>query len=90
VPTIGLVGNAYYGQKFDGLAHQFGMGCEVIMVDEDGFQEKLGSMIIRMWTMAEGMRPQLLDRAERQVSSSRAAYEALNRMVRSRIATRSP
>jgi polysaccharide pyruvyl transferase WcaK-like protein len=86
VPVIGLAGNEYYSHKFEGLAHQFGVGCEVIRIDEDGFQEKLRSTAIRMWEIAEEVRPQLLDRAAQQVGASRSAYETLSQQVYSGIA----
>ena len=89
VSVIGLAGNAYYKQKFEGLAHLFGVGCEVINVNEDGFQEKLRSAALRTWKMAEAVRPQLLSRAAAQVRASRAAYEALSQKAYSRIATAS-
>jgi colanic acid/amylovoran biosynthesis protein len=89
VSVIGLAANDYYTQKFEGLAHQFGLGCEVIRINEDGYQEKLSSAALRMWKVAEDVRPQLLDRAAQQVRSSRAAYEALSQKANLRIATMS-
>ncbi len=87
IPAIGLAGNAYYIQKFEGLADQFGLGCEIIRFNEKGFEEKLKSAAIRMWDMAEELRPRLLDRAAQQVSASKAAYEALSQKATSRFAT---
>ena len=87
IPTIGLAGNAYYLQKFEGLADQFGPGCEIIRFHEGGFEERLKSAAIRMWNMAEELRPRLLDRAAKQVSASKAAYEALRQKATSRFAT---
>lgn len=86
VSAIGLAGNAYYIQKFEGLAYQFGSGCEVIRFHEKGFQEALTSAATRMWNMAEDVRPQLLSRAAQQVMASKAAYEALKQNANSRFA----
>jgi colanic acid/amylovoran biosynthesis protein len=86
VSAIGLAGNAYYIQKFEGLAYQFGSGCEVIRFHENGFQEELRSAATRMWNMADDVRPQLLSRAAQQVMASKAAYEALSQKANSRFA----
>jgi polysaccharide pyruvyl transferase WcaK-like protein len=89
VPVIGLAGNDYYSHKFEGLSHQFGFGCEVIGINEEGYEEKLRSAAIRMWKTAEEVRPQLLNRAAQQVGASRSAYEVLSQQAYSRIATTS-
>jgi len=86
VSAIGLAGNAYYIQKFEGLAYQFGSGCEVIRFHENGFQEELRSAATRMWNMADDVRPQLLSRAAQQIMASKAAYEALSQKANSRFA----
>jgi colanic acid/amylovoran biosynthesis protein len=87
VPVIALAGNEYYSHKFEGLAHQFGFGCEVIGINKVGFEEKLRSAAIRMWKTAEEVRPHLLNRAAQQVEASRSAYEALSQHACSRLAT---
>ena len=89
VSAIGLAGNAYYIQKFEGLAHQFGSGCEVIRFHDAGFQEKLKSAAIRMWNAADDRRPQLLSRAAQQVAASKAAYETLSQKANARFAATS-
>jgi polysaccharide pyruvyl transferase WcaK-like protein len=84
VSAIGLAGNAYYIQKFEGLADQFGSGCEVIRFHDDGFQERLKSAAVRMWNMADEVRPHLLSRAAQQVAASKAAYESLSQKANAR------
>ena len=84
VSAIGLAGNAYYIQKFEGLADQFGAGCEVIKFHENGFEEKLKSTAVRMWNMADVVRPQLLARAVQQLVASKSAYESLSQRVNAR------
>jgi Polysaccharide pyruvyl transferase len=74
VPTIGLARSEYYVGKFTGLAGMFGVGCQVVMLNESDFPDKLSATIGRLCDEAEALRPQLLTQATRQVALGRAAY----------------
>jgi len=74
IPVVGLVKSDYYRDKFLGLVDQFGIGCEVIALDDPYLPEKLPIGIKAAWESAEQVRPYLLEGARQQISSSRAAY----------------
>jgi polysaccharide pyruvyl transferase WcaK-like protein len=84
VPVVGLARSQYYIDKFQGLAHQFGVGCEVILLDTPDLESKIATAIERAWRSAETVRPQLLAAAARQVELQRAAYRHLCKLVSAR------
>jgi polysaccharide pyruvyl transferase WcaK-like protein len=84
VPVVGLVRSQYYIDKFQGLAHQFGVGCEVILLDTPDLESKIATAIERAWRSAETVRPQLLAAAARQVELQRATYRRLCELVSAR------
>jgi colanic acid/amylovoran biosynthesis protein len=81
IPTVGLAASDYYVDKFLGLADQFGMGCEVILLRDAQWPKRLAAVISKMWHSAEQLRPRLLQAAVRQIEQSRAAYQRLHRLV---------
>jgi polysaccharide pyruvyl transferase WcaK-like protein len=81
IPAIGLVKSTHYIEKFEGLANQFGPGCQIIYFDEDGFKEKLLSKIEELWDSAEQHKPRLLNEARRQINLGHAAYQQLYEFV---------
>jgi polysaccharide pyruvyl transferase WcaK-like protein len=84
IPSISLPRSQYYRDKFDGLAAQFGPGCEVVSLDQPDFEDRLGSALERMWTTPCVHRDQLLGAARRQISESKAAWSDLATKVRPR------
>jgi polysaccharide pyruvyl transferase WcaK-like protein len=84
VPVVGLARSQYYIDKFQGLAHQFGVGCEVILLDTPDLESKIATAIERAWCSAETVRPQLLAAAARQVELQRAAYRHLCKLLSAR------
>ncbi len=84
IPAIGLAKSEYYADKFLGLAEQFGVGCEVIFLDDRELQRKLVDSIDRAWQSAEQLRPQLLEAAKRQVELGHTAYKRVYELVNSR------
>jgi colanic acid/amylovoran biosynthesis protein len=84
IPAIGLAKSEYYADKFLGLAEQFGVGCEVIFLDDRELQRKLVDSIDRAWQSAEQLRPQLLEAARRQVELGHTAYKRVYELVNSR------
>lgn len=77
IPVVAIAQSAYYRDKFNGLADQFGVGCIVLLADDAQFAGKLRAAIDQAWEQAETMRQPLLQAAEVQVRASRAAYEKL-------------
>jgi colanic acid/amylovoran biosynthesis protein len=84
IPTVGLAQSVYYANKFLGLAEQFTTGCSVVDLDGDGLVERLAGAIGDAWHSAEGVRPRLLEAAERQIEDGRAAYKQFFGLVMNR------
>jgi colanic acid/amylovoran biosynthesis protein len=84
IPIIGLAKSEYYIDKFMGLAEQFGAGCEIILLDDEQFREKLMAAIDISLRSAEQIRPKLLDAAKQQIESGRAAYQQIYNLVESK------
>lgn len=77
IPVVAWLKSKYFAAKLYGLANQFGVGCEIVTLDEGNVQERLRSAILSAWNSAEQVRPRLLDAASSQVAASKAAYERL-------------
>jgi polysaccharide pyruvyl transferase WcaK-like protein len=80
-PVVGLVRSQYYTDKFEGLAEQFGVGCEIVRLERPDVESNIVAAIQRAWLSAEEVQPQLLAAAARQVDLSRAAYRRLNALI---------
>lgn len=81
IPVIGLVSSKYYADKFLGLSDQFGVGCEVIFMNNQQLKQNLLAAIFQAWDTAEKLRPRLLEAAEQQVSLGTMSYKRLCSMV---------
>jgi polysaccharide pyruvyl transferase WcaK-like protein len=77
IPVVAWLRSKYFAAKLYGLANQFGVGCEVVTLDQGDVQERLRSAIFFAWNSAEQIRPRLLDAASSQLAASKAAYEKL-------------
>jgi colanic acid/amylovoran biosynthesis protein len=77
IPVVAWLKSKYFAAKLYGLANQFGVGCEIVTLDEGDVQARLKSAILSAWNSAEQVRPRLLDAAKSQRTASRAAYERL-------------
>ena len=84
IPAVGLARTRMYLGKFQGLADQFGAGCQVVSLDGPGLRERLASAVDEAWAGAEGLRPQLLRVAEEQIALGHEAYRKLSELVDSR------
>jgi colanic acid/amylovoran biosynthesis protein len=84
IPVIGLAKSATYRDKLVGLAHEFGSGCEVLMLDDPELAMKLETAIDRLWQSAEALRGPLLAAAARQVQWGQAAYQRIYDLVEAR------
>lgn len=81
IPVIGLVKSEYYKDKFLGLANQFGVGCEMLLLDDKKLREKLIDSIDKAWHQAEELRPQLLEAARQQIELGHNAYRRVYQLV---------
>jgi polysaccharide pyruvyl transferase WcaK-like protein len=81
IPVVGLSTSRYYDDKFAGLAALFGAGLEQVRLDGDHVEERLRRSISQLWTRAPELRAPLLDSAQRQIESGRAAFERVAALV---------
>jgi len=77
IPVVAWLKSKYFAAKLYGLANQFGVGCEVVTLEEENWESHLKSAILGAWKSAEQLRPQLLEAARSQLSASKGAYERL-------------
>jgi polysaccharide pyruvyl transferase WcaK-like protein len=84
IPVVGLAKSELYKDKLLGLADEFGLGRQVIFLDQEQLQERLTAAIETNWESAAELRPQLLDAAVRQIESRHAAYQQIYDLVESR------
>jgi polysaccharide pyruvyl transferase WcaK-like protein len=85
IPVVAWLKSKYFAAKLFGLANQFGVGCEVVTLDEGDVETRLKAAILSAWNSAEQNRPRLLDAASSQLSASKAAYETLRLELAKRI-----
>lgn len=81
IPSVCLARSDYYEVKFLGLADQFGVGCDVLLIDQEQFQETLMTKIDAIWKMSPEVRKPLLEAAQRQVLLAQDAYQRLLEIV---------
>ena len=84
IPVVGLASSRYYVDKFFGLADQFGIGCDVVLLNKERLCDTLSEKIEAAWKSAHQVRPRLLDAAVRQIKSSRDAYNRFYEIVTNR------
>ena len=77
IPVVAWLKSKYFAAKLYGLANQFGVGCEVVTLDEADWESRLKSAILSAWEASAELRPKLQESAASQLSSSVAAYERL-------------
>jgi colanic acid/amylovoran biosynthesis protein len=85
IPVVAWLKSKYFAAKLFGLANQFGVGCEVVTLDEGDVETRLKAAILSAWNSAEQNRPRLLDAASSQLSASKTAYETLRLELAKRI-----
>lgn len=81
IPVVCLSNSRYYLAKFQGLQDLFGLGCDIIMLSEPDFPDKLAKAIERAWNSAEVVRLPLLRSALRQIEGSQGAYQRLRSLL---------
>jgi len=82
IPAVCIAPNAYYAQKFVGLAGHFGGGCRVVEREADGRMSGLGEAVARGWDTADDYREELLESALEQIERGRSAYARARELVR--------
>ena len=81
IPVVALVNSDYYANKMFGVQQQFGVGCEVVRLDDQALPERVDAAIDRAWAAAERVRAPLLASARDQIGRSREAYARLREVV---------
>jgi colanic acid/amylovoran biosynthesis protein len=77
IPVVAWLKSKYFAAKLYGLANQFGVGCEVVTLDQTDWEDRLKSAILSAWNSSEDLRPRLLQAAAQQLAASQEAYEQL-------------
>jgi hypothetical protein len=82
VSAVGLAASQYYEDKFLGLAQQFGVGCDVVLLEgRAGGTDEIDEIIERAWDRAPHVRPALCAAAAEQVVRSHRAYDRIADIV---------
>jgi polysaccharide pyruvyl transferase WcaK-like protein len=81
IPVIGLAKSPYFSGKLLGLEDQFGEGCQTILLNEQGWPDRLNSAIERAWQNAEELRGSLQAAALRQIELTRSSYERVKHLA---------
>ncbi|MET0145899.1 MAG: polysaccharide pyruvyl transferase family protein [Ilumatobacteraceae bacterium] len=89
VPTIGLAASPYYEDKFLGLADQFGVGCDVVMLAA-GDGADIADLVVHAWQEAPSTSPLLVAAARRQVDLGRGSFARIAELVEARVDRAAP
>jgi polysaccharide pyruvyl transferase WcaK-like protein len=81
IPTVGLAASRYYEAKFEGLIDLFGTGCQWVDMTRADFPAELAKAMSEAEGLDDAARVALRSAAEHQVGESRAAYDAVQRLV---------
>ena len=81
IPVVAWLKSKYFAAKLYGLANQFGVGCEVVTLDQPDWEARLKSAILAAWNSSEEVRPRLLESAAAQLAASQEAYERLRQSI---------
>ena len=86
IPAVMIASSPYYEQKLRGVAHQFGVGCQVELTSHPDFASRLRAAIDAAWAQSAEAREGLLAAARAQIGTSEAAYRRLFELVETRLA----
>ncbi|MBE7474450.1 MAG: hypothetical protein DPW09_22705 [Anaerolineae bacterium] len=82
IPVVALAKSVEYHNKLSGLTAEFGEeGCQVIDLNDKNLQEKLTDAIDFAWSVAEKLRPHLLEQTKRQIDLGYTAYQKIYDLV---------
>jgi polysaccharide pyruvyl transferase WcaK-like protein len=76
IPVVGLVRSRYFAEKLRGLESQFGLGCQILDLEEPDLPGKLKEAIETAWRCAENSRLPLQQAAVRQIEAIWSTYYA--------------
>lgn len=85
IPAVMLASCEQSLQMLRGVAHQFGVGGEVLQTSQPALRSRLRRAIEAAWTTATSAREPLLAVARRQITASEAAYRRLGEIVTLRL-----
>ena len=74
VSVVALAASPHYKSKLEGLIALFGVGCRVLLINNDLTKEDIFKAVKEMWDGAELVRISLFQSAERQIKASKTAY----------------
>ncbi len=83
IPVVCLSNSSYYLSKFQGLQDLFRLGCEIVVLSDPDWPDRLANAIEAAWDSAETVRLPLLQSAARQIEEGRGAYRRLKNLVSS-------
>jgi polysaccharide pyruvyl transferase WcaK-like protein len=81
IPIVCLSNSPYYLSKFQGLQDLFGLGCEIVMLNEADWPNKLATAMEEAWNSAEVVRTPLLQSAACQIEKGREAYRRVKNLL---------
>lgn len=75
IPVIAIANSAYYIDKFEGLYSMFGVGINIISLDDLNWENILKTYLNEAWSHAEEVRDILRSKADNQISLSQNLYK---------------
>jgi len=81
VPVVALAKSPYYIDKFLGLADQFRVGCEVVLLEGHNVEAALAWALDTLWEQADAIRENLLAAAVEQIEAGWIAYRHVYDLV---------
>jgi polysaccharide pyruvyl transferase WcaK-like protein len=81
IPVVAFTKSSYFVEKFRGLNDQFGMGCEIVFLDQPNVPEHFNDAIDRAWQTADDIHVPLLQAAARQIQLSHESYNWLRELT---------
>jgi colanic acid/amylovoran biosynthesis protein len=81
IPAIALVYSAEYIEKLSELKDEYGLGCQVLRLDDEDLPKSLSAAIEVAWASAEELRPRLLGVASQQIALQHSAYRQIYDLV---------
>jgi colanic acid/amylovoran biosynthesis protein len=82
IPSVCLAKSQYYIDKFQGLQDLFGLGCEMVLLEDEALPERLTTAMTKAWRSADEWRLPLREAAARQIKSGYRAYDLLSDSLR--------
>jgi colanic acid/amylovoran biosynthesis protein len=81
IPVVALAKSDYFAKKLLGLEHQFGEGCQTILLTEPDLPARLQNAIEKAWQNSDGLREPLQALTLKQIELSRRSYGRVRDLV---------